>query len=61
MTGKQLKKILEVAEISQRRMAKLIEIHERSMRRFTAGVVPIPKTVELAVRYMCEHQPEVES
>jgi plasmid maintenance system antidote protein VapI len=61
MTGKQLKKALDSAGISQRRMAKLLEIHERSMRRFSAGVSPIPKTVELAVRYLCEHPPEVES
>jgi plasmid maintenance system antidote protein VapI len=50
--GKDLRKILERLEISQRAAAKYIGINERTMRRYIAGDLEIPRAIELAVKWL---------
>jgi plasmid maintenance system antidote protein VapI len=50
--GKDLRKILEGLEISQRAAAKYIGINERTMRRYIAGDLEIPRAIELAVKWL---------
>lgn len=49
MTPAQLQRLLDSAELSQRRAAKEIGINERTMRKYISGESKIPKTVELAL------------
>jgi plasmid maintenance system antidote protein VapI len=44
-----LREFLEKAELSQRGAARAIEIDERTMRRYCAGELPVPKVVWLAL------------
>jgi DNA transposition AAA+ family ATPase len=55
MTRKQLRKLIEDAGLSQAKAARLIGLTDRSMRRYLAGDVEIPRSVEYAVRYVIEH------
>jgi hypothetical protein len=50
MNAKQLQKLLDEAGLSQRRAARHLQIDERTMRRYVAGELPVPRTVELALR-----------
>lgn len=52
MTGKQLQRLLDTAEMSQRGTAKELKINERTMRRYCAGDQPVPRVVELAVKHL---------
>jgi len=52
MTALQLQRLLTQAALSQRGAAKALEINERSMRRYCSGEQPVPKTVELALKYL---------
>lgn len=54
MTANQLRKLLADGLISQRQAAVDLEIHERTIRRYVAGDAPIPRVVELAVKYLWE-------
>ena len=54
MTALQLQRLLDRADMSQRGAAKALDINERSMRRYVAGDQPIPRTVELAAKYLWE-------
>lgn len=54
MTGKQLKKMIARAGKTQVGLAREIEIGERTMRKYIASNLAIPRVVELAVRYVCE-------
>lgn len=54
MTPAQLQKLIDRAGISQRGAAKAIDINERHMRRYVAGDAVIPRTVELACKYLWE-------
>lgn len=54
MTPKQLSKLLSDAGLSQRGAALLIGINERTMRRYVAGDLVIPRTVELALKWVCD-------
>jgi hypothetical protein len=56
MTANQLQKMLDRAGLSQRKCAKLIGLHERSMRRYCGGFRAIPRVVELAVECVCLHR-----
>jgi transcriptional regulator with XRE-family HTH domain len=58
MGGPELKKLIEQAGLSQREVAKMISIDERTMRRYIAGDLPIPRVVELAVTCLVEHSPQ---
>lgn len=52
MKAKDLRKTLEGLEISQRAAAKYIGINERTMRRYIAGDLEIPRAIELAVKWL---------
>lgn len=52
MTAGQLQRLLDRAGLSQRGAAKELEINERTMRSYVLGERPIPKTVELAVKWL---------
>ena len=52
MTAAQLKRALAKATLSQRGAAKLLEINERTMRRYISGEQPIPRVVEYAVSWI---------
>jgi hypothetical protein len=54
MTAGQLQKLLDRARISQRGAAKALDINERTMRKYVAGDAAIPRTVELAAKYLWE-------
>lgn len=54
MTALQLRRLLERAEMSQRAAAKELGINERTMRLYVAGDAVIPRTVELACKYLWE-------
>lgn len=56
MTAAQLQKLMDKAGLSQRGAAKAIGIGERHMRRMIAGEAAVSRTIELAVRYVCERQ-----
>ena len=53
MTALQLQRLLDRAGLSQRGAAKALEINERTMRKYVAGESKVPKTVELALLYLC--------
>jgi hypothetical protein len=52
LTAIQLKRVLAKAALSQRGAAKLLEINERTMRRYIAGDMPIPRVVEYALLWI---------
>jgi hypothetical protein len=54
MTHKQLQRLLDSAELSQRGTARELELNERTMRRYVSGDQPIPRVVEFAVRYLID-------
>ena len=54
MTGGQLQRLLDSAGMSQRGAAKALGINERTMRKYVAGGSVIPRTVELAAKYLWE-------
>jgi predicted DNA-binding protein (UPF0251 family) len=58
MTPKQLRKLLDEAGLSQSEAARRLGIGPRTMRRHVsaADTKTVPRIVELAVRYIAEHQ-----
>jgi plasmid maintenance system antidote protein VapI len=56
VTALQLQRLLDRAGISQRGMAKALEINERTMRKYCSGDAKIPKTVEYACAYLIEQK-----
>jgi hypothetical protein len=52
MTGRGLKRMLKHAGLSQRGLAKELQINERTMRRYVSGEQPIPKVVEYAILHV---------
>ena len=52
MTPTQLRDLLERAGLSQRGAARKLHIDERTMRRYCAGELPVPRVVELALLYV---------
>lgn len=58
MTALQLQRLLDRIEISQRAAAQVLEINERTMRRYCSGDSPIPKIVEMAVLYLAAQEQE---
>jgi DNA transposition AAA+ family ATPase len=52
MNAKELRKLLETNELSQSAAARELGMDPRSMRRYIAGDAPIPKVVELALRFL---------
>ncbi len=60
MTPKQLKSAIAAIGYSQREMAAKLDIDERTMRRYIAGDLPIPRVVALAIELISEHGSEWE-
>lgn len=56
MTATQLRKLLERANLTVRGAAQGLEIHERTMHRYLSGDAPVPRVVELAVRWLADNQ-----
>jgi transcriptional regulator with XRE-family HTH domain len=56
MTAKQLRKLLDNAGLSQSEAARRLGISARNMRRYVAGDSPVPRAIELALRYLIEHE-----
>jgi transcriptional regulator with XRE-family HTH domain len=52
MDGKQLMKLRKLAGLSQTKLAKEINISVRTISRYETGELPVPKAVELALRYL---------
>lgn len=50
MSPQQLRKFLNDAELSQSEAARGLELDPRTVRRYVAGDLPIPKVVELALQ-----------
>jgi hypothetical protein len=57
LTALQLKRVLANAALSQRGAAKLLEINERTMRRYISGEQPIPRVVEYALMWISHQSP----
>jgi predicted DNA-binding protein (UPF0251 family) len=51
MTGRQLQKLVDSCDLSQRGAARALEIHERTMRRHVVSD-RVPKLVELAMLHL---------
>jgi hypothetical protein len=49
MNAEQLVSLLKKIGVSQRGAARLIDINERTMRKYVSGDAPIPRTVALAL------------
>ena len=60
MTAGQLKKALAKANLSQRGAAKLLEINERTMRRYISGEQPVPRVVEYALYWIASTATPIE-
>ena len=56
MTPKQLQKFLDDAGLSQRGAARELNIGERTMRRYIAGDLPVPRVVEFALRWLASQR-----
>jgi plasmid maintenance system antidote protein VapI len=52
LTALQLQRLLDKAGMTQRAAAKVLEIHERTMRKYCAGDLVIPKTVAMAMLHL---------
>lgn len=57
MTSTELRELIESSGLSQREIARMLVIDERTLRRYLAGDLPIPKVVELAVTCLIDHAP----
>jgi transcriptional regulator with XRE-family HTH domain len=49
MNGKQLQRLLDAAGLSQRGAARRLGIDERTMRRYIADELPVPRSVQIAL------------
>lgn len=56
MTPTQLRRFLDAHKLSQRGAAKALGIGERTMRRYIAGDLSVPLTVEYALRWIAAQQ-----
>jgi len=56
MTPRQLQRFLDDAGMSQRGAAREIGIGERTMRRYIAGDLPLPRAVEYALRWVASQR-----
>jgi DNA transposition AAA+ family ATPase len=58
MTPKQLQRFLDDAGMSQRGAAHELDIGERTMRRYIAGDLPVPRAIEFALRWLASQRPK---
>jgi hypothetical protein len=61
MTPNQLQRFLDEAGMSQRGAARELGIGERTMRRYVAGELPVPRPIELALRYLQRYPTDLDS
>ncbi len=52
MTSRQLRKLLKDMDLSQTDTANELDLNVRTMRRYCAGVSPIPTRAEYAFRWL---------
>lgn len=52
MTPEELRALLKACGLSQRGAAAALGIDERTMRRYCAGDLPVPRTVDYALRWV---------
>lgn len=52
MSPDQLRKLLDKAGLSQRGAARQLEIDERTMRKYCAGDLPVPRVIEYSLRWL---------
>jgi transcriptional regulator with XRE-family HTH domain len=52
MTGQQLRRARLRMDLEQKELALLLEINSNTISRYETDSLKIPKTVELAVRYL---------
>jgi transcriptional regulator with XRE-family HTH domain len=56
MDYKELRQVLKAEGVSQRLLAKGLELDERTIRRYVAGDLKIPRVVHLAVLAIFDHE-----
>jgi len=56
MTPEELRAFLQKHGLSQRGAARQIGIDERTMRRYCAGELPVPRVVEMALLWLSEQR-----
>ena len=61
MGKNQLRKLLESHKLPQTVAAREIGIDPRTMRRYVAGDLSVPKVVEMALRYFIQQRKEEKS
>ena len=54
MKGPDLKALRQRSGLRGYELAKLLELSPETISRYETGKVPVPKTVELATRYLCQ-------
>ena len=52
MTPEELRNLLKACSLSQRGAAAALDIDERTMRRYCAGDLPVPRAIEYALRWL---------
>ncbi len=52
MNQQQLMAAIAQLNLTQASLARALDISDRTMRRYVAGDAPIPRVVELAVKYL---------
>ena len=58
MRPPQLRKLLQDAGLTQTEAATLIDVTDRTMRRYVSGATPVPRVVEYALLYAIERRPK---
>jgi hypothetical protein len=56
MTKSQLRRLLESHELPQTVAARELGIDPRTMRRYIAGDLPVPKVVEYALQWLLQQR-----
>jgi transcriptional regulator with XRE-family HTH domain len=52
LSAKALRKYLEAQQLSQRELAELLDVAERTVRRWVSGSIPVPRAIDYALRYL---------
>lgn len=56
MSRDQLKRLLRRAKLTGREAARLLDLSERTMYRWTAGRQPVPRAIEYALKWLVSHR-----
>lgn len=52
MSQEQLKRLLRKAKLTGRETARLLDLNERTIYRYTAGRRTVPRTIEYALKWL---------